>query len=161
MADAAQFYPGDSAPDFTLMNQINEPKSLTDFRGQYLVVYFYPKDDTPGCTKEACGFRDLAAEFNQAESAIVGVSPDNDQSHQEFITKYGLTFELLSDPEKSMMTQYGAWGEKNMYGKLSTGVIRSTVLIDPAGKVVKHWRKVTKADQHPAKVLEALSAAKS
>ena len=121
-----------------------------------LLFIFIQKDDTPGCTKQACGFRDLSNEFETNNSVILGVSPDSGESHQKFIDKYGLNFTLLCDPDKKVMTKYGAWGEKNMYGKITTGVIRSTTLIGPDGKVIKHWKKVTKADQHPAKVLEVI-----
>ena len=123
-----------------------------------MILYFYPKDDTPGCTKEACGFRDDWKTLQKLGAVVIGVSPDSGASHQKFIAKYKLPFPLLSDPDKQLMTKYGAWGEKMMYGKKTTGVIRSTVWIGPDGKVVKHWARVPKADAHPAKVLEALEA---
>ncbi len=147
---------GKAAPAFTLTNQEGEKVALKDFRGQNVVVYFYPKDDTPGCTKEACGFRDLNREIQHAGAVILGVSPDNQASHERFIGKYELPYTLLTDPDKKVMTRYGAFGEKMMYGKKVMGIIRSTVWIGPDGKVVKHWRRVPKAADHPAKVLEAL-----
>jgi peroxiredoxin Q/BCP len=147
---------GKPAPDFTLPDANGNPVSLSDFRGRNVVVYFYPKDDTPGCTKEACGFRDLWSELQDAGVVVLGISPDSGTSHQKFATKYELPFPLLSDEDRQVMTEYGAWGEKNMYGKKTMGVIRSTVLVDPDGNVKKHWKKVTKAEEHPAKVMEAL-----
>ena len=147
---------GKAAPSFTLKNQDGEKISLKDFRGRDVVVYFYPKDDTPGCTKEACGFRDLWKAYQKAGVVIVGVSPDSPDRHRQFIDKYRLPFTLLSDPDKKVMEKYGAWGEKMMYGKTVTGVIRSTVWIDAKGKIVKHWRKVPKAADHPEKVLQAM-----
>jgi peroxiredoxin Q/BCP len=147
---------GKAAPAFTLTNQEGEKVALKDFRGQNVIVYFYPKDDTPGCTKEACGFRDLNREIQNAGAVILGVSPDNQASHERFIGKYELPFTLLTDPDKKVMIRYGAFGEKMMYGKKVMGIIRSTVWIGPDGKVIKHWRRVPKAADHPAKVLEAL-----
>lgn len=149
---------GKAAPQFTLRDSDGNKVALKDFRGRDVVVYFYPKDDTPGCTKEACGFRDLWGDIEQRGAVVLGISPDDAASHRQFADKYDLPFTLLSDPEKKVMTKYGAWGEKMMYGKKTTGVIRSTVWIGPDGKVVRHWRKVPKAADHPAKVLEALQA---
>lgn len=149
---------GKAAPQFTLRDSDGNKVTLKDFRGRDVVVYFYPKDDTPGCTKEACGFRDLWGDIEQRGAVVLGISPDDAASHRQFADKYDLPFTLLSDPEKKVMTKYGAWGEKMMYGKKTTGVIRSTVWIGPDGKVVRHWRKVPKAADHPAKVLEALQA---
>ncbi len=150
---------GKAAPAFTLANQDGEKISLKDFRGRDVILYFYPKDDTPGCTKEACGFRDFNKEILALDAVILGVSPDSPESHQKFIDKYSLSFDLLSDPARKVMTRYGAFGEKMMYGKTVQGVIRSTVWIGPDGKVKQHWRRVPKAADHPAKVLEALEAA--
>ncbi len=147
---------GKQAPDFCLPDASGVEHRLSDFRGKYVVVYFYPKDDTPGCTKEACGFRDLHGEFSDKNAVVLGISPDGSADHDAFISKYGLPFTLLCDEDKSVMKAYGAWGEKNMYGKISMGVIRSTVLVGPDGTVVKHWKKVAGADKHPAKVLEAI-----
>ena len=151
---------GKAAPDFTLTDQNGERTALKDFRGKDIIVYFYPKDDTPGCTKQACGFRDLNQEIQDRGAVILGISPDNQAAHERFAAKYELPFTLLSDPEKKVMTRYGAFGEKMMYGKKVMGVIRSTVWVGPDGKVKKHWRRVPKAADHPAKVLAALQAAK-
>ena len=150
---------GKAAPAFTLTNQDGEEISLDDLRGKNVILYFYPKDDTPGCTKEACGFRDFNKEIQALDTVILGVSPDSPESHQKFIDKYTLNFDLLSDPDRKVMSRYGAFGEKNMYGKTVQGVIRSTVWIGPDGKVRKHWRRVPKAADHPEKVLEALTTA--
>jgi peroxiredoxin Q/BCP len=149
---------GKAAPAFTLEDQDGKSVSLKDFKGKDVIVYFYPKDDTPGCTKEACGFRDLWKDIAKTGTVVLGVSPDRGAAHQKFIGKYQLPFPLLSDPDKSMMTRYGAFGEKMMYGKKTQGVIRSTVWIGPDGKVKKHWKRVAKAETHPAQVLEALTA---
>lgn len=149
---------GQKAPNFTLADQDGNRVSLSDFKGKHVVVYFYPKDDTPGCTKEACGFRDFNAEIRHLGAVVLGISPDGPHSHQKFIAKHALNFTLLSDPDREVMTTYGAWGEKKMYGKTVVGVIRSTVWIGPDGKVRKHWQRVSKAAEHPAKVLEALQA---
>ena len=149
---------GDPAPDFTLPNQASESISLSQFKGQRVVIYFYPKDDTPGCTKEACGFRDLWSDIQALDTVVLGVSPDGRASHARFVEKYSLPFTLLCDPDKAVMTAYGAWGEKMMYGKKTVGTIRSTVWIDGNGKVRKHWARVAKAETHPAAVLEALRA---
>ncbi len=128
---------------------------LEKYQGKWLVLYFYPKDDTPGCTREACGFRDLKAEFAEHGAVIVGVSRDDGKSHDAFKKKYELPFELLSDPDLKLHKAYGAYGEKTSYGKTSMGVIRTTVLIDPKGKVVKTWPNV-KVDGHVEKVLAEL-----
>ena len=122
------------------------------------MLYFYPRDDTPGCTKEACGFRDDWRKLRRLGVNVVGVSPDEPEKHAAFRKKYKLPFTLLSDPDKTVMTKYGAFGEKMMYGKTVQGVIRSTVWIGPDGKVRHHWAKVAKAADHPAKVLELLKA---
>lgn len=149
---------GKAAPAFTLVNQDGEKISLKELRGQNVIVYFYPRDDTPGCTKEACGFRDFNTEIQALDTVILGVSPDSPESHQRFIDKYSLNFDLLSDPDRKVMGRYEAFGEKKMYGKTVQGVIRSTVWIGPDGKVKKHWRRVPKAADHPEKVLQALQA---
>ncbi len=149
---------GKAAPLFTLTDGKGAKVALKDLRGKNVIVYFYPKDDTPGCTKEACGFRDLHKSIEKTGTVVLGISPDGAESHTKFTTKYKLPFTLLSDPDKKVMEKYGAWGEKMMYGKKTTGVIRSTVWIGPDGKVVKHWRRVPKAADHPAKVLEVLTA---
>jgi peroxiredoxin Q/BCP len=149
--------PGTQAPDFTLPDAQGKSHSLSAYRGQNVIVYFYPKDDTPGCTKEACSFRDTSDDFGKANAVVLGISPDGEEEHQAFTEKYGLPFSLLSDPDKTVMTAYGAWGEKVLYGKKSIGVIRSTVLIGPDGKVLKHWKKVADAEAHPAQVLKVLA----
>ncbi len=149
---------GKAAPAFTLKDQDGNKVALKDFKGKNVIVYFYPKDDTPGCTKEACGFRDYWDEINKSGTIILGVSPDEGESHQKFIKKYDLPFTLLSDPKRSMMESYDAYGEKNMYGKITMGVIRSTVLIGKDGKVIKHWKRVAKAADHPQKVLQTLNS---
>ena len=156
MADSAKLEIGKAAPAFTLKNADGDKVALKDFRGQPVVVYFYPKDDTPGCTKEACGFRDLWQDLQAAGAAVLGISPDDETSHQTFAAKYDLPFTLLSDGTRKVMEKYGAWGEKNMYGKKTMGVIRSTVLVDANGKVAHHWKRVSRAADHPAKVLEVL-----
>ena len=147
---------GKSAPAFKLHDADKRPVSLGDFAGKDVVLYFYPKDDTPGCTKEACGFRDAWRELQGLGVVVLGVSADSPESHQTFRAKYKLPFPLLSDPDRKVMTKYGAYGEKMMYGKKTVGVIRSTVWIGPDGKVRKHWAKVAKAETHPEQVLEAL-----
>lgn len=147
---------GQEAPPFALEDAQGHRVALEDFRGKNVIVYFYPKDDTPGCTKEACGFRDLWTEIQGADTVVLGISPDDARSHQQFAAKYQLPFTLLCDPDKAVMTAYGAYGEKVMYGKKSMGVIRSSVWIGPDGKVRKHWGRVSKADEHPARVLAAI-----
>ena len=148
---------GRKAPAFTLRDAEGNKVALKDYLGKDVILYFYPRDDTPGCTKEACGFRDLWKKIGKQGAVVLGVSPDDPASHAKFRDKYRLPFPLLSDPDKKVMEKYGAWGEKTLYGRKTTGVIRSTVWIGPDGKVRKHWRKVPKAADHPAKVLEALS----
>jgi thioredoxin-dependent peroxiredoxin len=147
---------GKAAPAFTLPDADGEKVSLKDFAGKDVILYFYPKDDTPGCTKEACGFRDDWKTLQKMGVVVLGVSGDNAASHKKFAAKYKLPFPLLSDPERAVMEKYGAYGEKMMYGKKVTGVIRSTVWIGRDGKVKKHWKRVASAADHPAKVLEAL-----
>jgi peroxiredoxin Q/BCP len=147
---------GKKAPAFTLSDQDGEKVSLRDFVGRRVVVYFYPADDTPGCTKEACQFNDEFAAFKKLDVTVIGVSPDNAEKHQAFRAKYGLKFALLSDPDKSVMTKYGAFGEKMMYGKKVMGVIRSTFVIGPTGKI-EHAFYGVRADGHPAKVLATLA----
>ncbi len=149
---------GKAAPAFALKDTNGDKVSLKDFKGQDVIVYFYPKDDTPGCTKQACGFRDLWKDIKKTGAVVIGISPDGEISHQKFVTKYKLPFTLLCDPDKKIMTKYAAFGEKMMYGKKVIGVIRSTVWVGANGKVKKHWRKVPKAADHPAKVLQALQA---
>jgi thioredoxin-dependent peroxiredoxin len=149
---------GKPAPSFSLEDAEGAKVSLADFLGKNLILYFYPKDDTPGCTKEACGFRDDWKEIQKLGAVVVGVSADGVDSHRKFAAKYKLPFPLLSDPERTVMRKYGAYGEKVLYGKKTVGVIRSTVWIGPDGKVKKHWARVANAAEHPARVLEALRA---
>ncbi len=149
---------GKAAPAFSPPDAAGNTVALEDFKGQDVILYFYPKDDTPGCTKEACGFRDAWATLKQRGVVVIGVSPDKPESHRKFAAKYELPFMLLSDPDKAMMSRYGAFGEKLMYGKKVQGVIRSTVWIGADGKVRKHWPRIQSAAEHPAKVLEALDA---
>lgn len=147
---------GKAAPQFTLTDADGNKVALKDLKGKHVIVYFYPRDDTPGCTKEAQGFRDLWQQIQQLDAVVLGISPDNQASHKQFASKYKLPFTLLCDPDRKVMEKYQAFGEKMMYGKKTTGVIRSTVWVGPNGKVVKHWRRVAKAADHPQKVLEAL-----
>jgi peroxiredoxin Q/BCP len=149
--------PGDTAPGFTLKDHNGEKVSLKDYLGSRLVLYFYPADDTPGCTKEACQFNDELTQFTRLGTLIFGISPDGAQKHQAFIKKFGLHFSLLSDPDKSTMEKFGAYGEKTLYGKKVKGVIRSTFIIDPQGRIEKAFYNV-RADGHAAKVLSALSS---
>lgn len=149
---------GKKAPDFSLPGSDGKTHSLNGYAGRKIVLYFYPKDDTPGCTKEACGFRDDHAAIQRLGAVVLGISRDDVASHNKFIAKYNLPFVLLADTDTRVMTAYGAWGEKLMYGKPVTGVIRSTVVIDESGKVIKHWAKVPKAEDHPAAVLAFLQS---
>lgn len=148
---------GKKAPTFALKDQSGETVKLAAHAGKYVVLYFYPKDDTPGCTKEACGFRDEHTKLEKAGAVVLGVSPDASARHAKFIEKYQLPFTLLADTEHAVAEKYGAWGEKVNYGKKYMGIIRSTFLIGPDGKVAKVWPKV-KAEGHAQEVLEALKA---
>ena len=152
----ASIQEGKAAPAFTLEDANGKKVSLKDFAGKNVILYFYPKDDTPGCTKEACGFRDSWKDIQKANTVVLGVSADSGASHQKFIAKYKLPFPLLSDPDRKTMKTYGAYGEKMMYGKKTVGVIRSTVWIGPDGKVKKHWARVADAAKHPDQVLALL-----
>lgn len=147
---------GVRAPDFALQDTDGKTHTLQSFSGSYLLLYFYPKDDTPGCTKESCGFRDLWEQFKKLNVQVVGISPDDGTSHLKFINKYQLPFLLLCDPEKTMMEAYDAFGKKMLYGKTSLGVTRSTVLLDPQGIVIKHWKNIPQAEAHPEKALAFL-----
>ena len=148
--------PGDKAPAFTLTDAGGRKISLEDFRGRHVVVFFYPQDDTPGCTKEACGFRDAWDDLRALGAEVLGVSADDAASHARFASKYRLPFTLLSDPDRKVMRAYGAYGDKMMYGRKVVGVIRSTAWIGPDGRVRRHWARVASAADHPAKVLAAL-----
>jgi thioredoxin-dependent peroxiredoxin len=149
--------PGDPAPDFSLPDQDGKRVELTGYRGRKVVVYFYPKDDTPGCTKEACQFNDTLGTFEGSGVDVLGISADGADSHRRFRGKYGLRFPLLSDGGNRVGAQYGAYGEKLLYGKPTTGVIRSTFLIDEKGRVQRAWYGV-RADGHAAKVLAEVGA---
>ena len=146
---------GKPAPDFELATDTGERVKLSDYRGQPVVLYFYPKDDTPGCTVEACGFRDAHAAFEKRGAVILGVSPDDESSHVKFKQKYSLPFPLLADPEHEVAEQYGVWGEKKYAGKTYLGVNRTTFVIDGAGNIAKVMKNV-KPDGHPEQVLAAL-----
>lgn len=151
---------GKKAPDFKLAGSDGQEHTLAEYRGKTVVIYFYPRDNTPGCTKEACGFRDLDQELKKLGVVLLGVSKDSLKSHDKFIRDFGLPFTLLSDPDGAMMTAYGAYGEKVMYGKKSMGIIRSTVVVGPDGVVRRHWTKVAKAESHPAEVAAFLQQAR-
>jgi peroxiredoxin Q/BCP len=148
---------GKPAPDFTLPADDGKKISLKDLRGKRVVLYFYPKDDTPGCTVEACAFRDVLTDVTSSGAVVLGVSRDDTDSHLRFKRKFSLNYPLLSDPDAKVHRAYGAWGKKVLYGKETEGVIRSTVLIDEQGLVAKHWPRV-KAEGHAAEVLEALAS---
>jgi len=143
------------APDFTLESDRGEPVSLSDFRGKKVVLYFYPKDNTPGCTKEACSFRDENAAISMKGAVVIGISPDSVASHAKFRDKFDLPFYLLSDPDKKVASMYGAWAEKVVCGKPSVGMTRSTFVIDEEGKIIKVFPKV-KVDGHVQEVLAVL-----
>lgn len=146
---------GTQAPEFHLEANDGTKVKLSSLRGKPVVLYFYPKDDTPGCTKEACGFRDSHAAIQKHGAVVLGVSPDDVASHQKFVSKYDLNFRLLADTDHKLADQYGAWREKNMYGKKSMGIQRSTYLIDKKGTIAKVWKKV-QAEGHDQQVLDAL-----
>lgn len=145
---------GDTAPDFTVKDQNGNEIKLSDFRGNRVVLYFYPEDDTPGCTKEACSLRDGFAEFEKQGIKILGVSTDDEKSHQKFISKYELPFSLLADTDHAVSEAYDSYGEKKFMGKTYNGVLRKTFLIDEQGKIKRIFDKV-KVDEHASEVLEA------
>ena len=147
---------GSAAPAFKTTDANGKAVSLKDLRGQKVVLYFYPKDDTPGCTKEACSFRDAFSQYNKKGIAVLGVSPDKEASHQKFITKYNLPFTLLADTDKAIAEAYGVWGEKKFMGRTYMGVHRTTFLIDEKGKIKKIFEKV-KPEDHASEVLEAFA----
>lgn len=151
---------GKPAPSFSLMDQTGTKVQLSDFLGQWVVLYFYPRDNTPGCTVEACEFTHDLSKFTKLNAKVLGCSPDSPQSHAKFIEKENLTITLLSDPDHSVMEKYGAWGEKSSYGKITVGVIRSTVIIDPDSKIAFHFSKV-KAEGHAEKVRNKLAELQS
>jgi len=146
---------GTPAPDFELESDEGATVRLSDLRGKPVVLYFYPKDDTPGCTKQACGFRDTYGEYQQRGAVVLGVSPDDVPSHVKFKQKYGLPFTLLADPEHEVAERYGAWGERSFAGKTYMGIIRSTFVIDPEGNVARAMYGVN-AERNPDEVLAAL-----
>ncbi len=148
---------GAAAPAFRLPDQTGTTHTLSQYAGQWVVIYFYPKDDTPGCTVEACGFRDSSAAFKKRGAAVLGVSPDDAKSHAKFIAKYKLPFTLLADTEQVMCKAYGVWQEKSMYGRRYMGVARTTYLIDPQGHIAARWDKV-KAAGHEQDVLAKMDA---
>ena len=151
-----QLQAGDKAPDFSLTDQNGKTVNLSEFRGKRLLVYFYPKADTSGCTKQACNVRDASPNFAELNVAAIGVSPDKPDKQKKFDDKYQLGFPLLSDPDNVVAKNYGAWGEKKMYGKTYEGIIRSAFLIDEDGKIVQAWYKVSPGDTAP-NILKALS----
>lgn len=151
---------GDIAPDFTLPNQAETAVSLSELRGQWVVLYFYPKDNTPGCTKEACGFRDQYEQYQQQNVQILGISPDTAKSHQKFIDKQTLPFILLSDPDSEVARTYESYGPKKFMGKEYEGIYRHTFIIDPDGKLAQIYRKVKPAE-HAEQVLQDLAALQS
>jgi thioredoxin-dependent peroxiredoxin len=149
---------GEPAPDFTAATDTGERVSLSDFRGKPVVLYFYPKDDTPGCTAQACGIRDAYGEFERAGAVVLGISPDGERSHVKFREKYGLPFTLLADPEHEIADRYGTWAEKRYRGRTYWGVDRTTFVVAPDGTVAKVMRNV-KPDTHADDVLAALGSA--
>ncbi|MBL4701566.1 MAG: thioredoxin-dependent thiol peroxidase [Phycisphaeraceae bacterium] len=147
---------GKKAPAFALKNQEGTLCRLSQYAGQWVILYFYPKDNTSSCTKQACAFRDQLPDFSSANAVVLGVSPDDEKSHTKFIQKHDLPFTLLADPEHQALTRYGVWQEKSMYGRKYMGVVRTTYLIDPKGKVAQRWDKV-KVANHIQDVLESLT----
>jgi peroxiredoxin Q/BCP len=147
---------GQPAPDFTLNDQDGTPVRLANLRGHPVVLYFYPKDDTLGCTREACAFRDARSNFEQRGARIVGISPDDVAAHRRFADKYGLTFTLLADPDRTVCDAYGVWQEKTLYGRKSMGVVRTTYALDANGIIRKVFPRV-RVDGHAEKVLAALN----
>jgi len=150
---------GQIAPDYKLRDQDGLEHKLSDYKGQWVLVYFYPKDDTPGCTKEACSIRDMMPDFKKLKLKIFGISRDEEKSHKKFAEKYKLPFTLLSDPDKKVIEKYGAWGEKSMYGRKYMGIFRTSFLIDPKGKIAKIYEKV-KPEIHAEEILEDLNKLK-
>ena len=151
---------GDTAPEIALPDEHGTIHRLADRRGSWTVVYFYPKDDTPGCTTEACGFRDLAADIRALDADIWGISPDGARSHAAFRAKFGLAFPLLSDEDHAVAEAYGAWQQKMNYGKTYMGIVRSSFLVDPDGAIAVAWPRV-RADGHAGEVLAALARARA
>ena len=154
--ESLELTPGQPAPDFTLEDAAGASVALSDFAGRDLILYFYPRDATPGCTKQACGFRDIWDDLSELGAVVVGVSPDEADSHRKFSAEHSLPFRLLCDPNREMMRRYGAYGEKILYGKKSVGVIRSTFWIGADGIIQKRWKRVANAAAHPKQVLKVL-----
>ena len=152
----AELKKGDKAPDFTVSDQAGKQVALSSYRGSKIILYFYPKDDTPGCTAEACNLRDNFAELSSQGFVILGVSPDKESSHQKFISKYELPFTLLSDPQQQILKAYNAWGMKSMYGRKYVGVLRKTYVIDEQGDIMAVVEKVNTKD-HTKQILEELN----
>ena len=148
---------GQSAPAFTLLDQDGKKHTLSDYHGKWVLLYFYPKDDTPGCTKEACGLRGAFPKFGKLKAVVLGVSVDSVKSHQKFAQKYGLPFTLLADEDKKAVKQYGVWAKKKMMGREYMGTLRTSFLIDPRGKIVKIYQNV-KPEQHAEEVLADLKS---
>lgn len=150
---------GSTAPAWNMPDQTGRQHRLRDYKGRWVVLYFYPKDDTPGCTKEACQFRDALSRFKRGDAAVLGISPDAPASHEKFRVKFDLNFDLLADVGSGVCKKYGVWQSKSMYGRSYMGVVRTTYLIDPNGKVAHRWDKV-KVDEHDAEVLEKIKQLK-
>jgi peroxiredoxin Q/BCP len=150
---------GDKAPEFSLKDSNGNTVSLKDFHGKKVVLYFYPKDDTPGCTKEACSFRDNLPEFGKLNAVVLGISADSEASHKKFASKYELPFTLLSDPDKQVIQEYEVWKEKNLYGKKSMGIERTTFVIDENGRIMRVFPKV-KVDGHVEEVMNVIGSRK-
>jgi len=148
---------GNRAPDFTLPDQEGASHKLSDYRGKWVLIYFYPKDDTPGCTKQACQIRDFWADFEKMGAVVLGISVDGVKSHHKFALKYSLPFTLLADPEKQVVERYGVWGKKKTMGREHMGTFRTSFLVDPAGKIAKIYAQV-KPEIHAAEVLDDLQA---
>lgn len=149
--------PGQPVPEFSLTDQSGKRQTLADYRGKWVVLYFYPRDNTPGCSKEACQFRDSSAEFAKRDAVVLGISPDSEASHGKFARKFGLLFPLLVDNEAKICGQYGVWRKKSIFGVKHWGVVRTTYLIDPAGNVAFRWDKVS-VSGHDAQILDTLDA---
>ncbi len=148
--------PGDKAPGFEAQTQGGESVRLSDYSGQHLALYFYPKDNTPGCTKQACNLRDHMVDLQTAGVAVIGISPDSVASHDEFVAEFDLPFPLVADPDKEIINVYGVWGEKNMYGRKLFGLKRTTFLVDPDGNIMKVFKR-PKVKEHAEEILAALS----
>src|SRR3989344_3169611 len=150
---------GKSAPDFTLSDQDGKNHKLSDYRGQWVLIYFYPKDDTPGCTKEACAIRDMMPDFKKLKLQVFGISIQDSKSHKKFVEKYDLPFKLLADLDKKVVTKYGVWGKKKFMGREYMGTFRKSFLIDPKGKIAKIYENV-KPETHAEEILEDLKKLK-